>query len=202
VKGSSSATSNTGCGVLGETSATNQGVGVKGWAPNGSTAIWGYNSGGASSTAGWFDGLVYANGSALTSDARLKKEIADLSYGLNAVVQLHPVTFKWKSGDDVRHLGLIAQEVATVVPEVVAHPQSPSGENVLTVSYNELVPILIKAIQEQNRIIAQQSARISAVEQGSSVRKLSSVLGGGVVVGMLPLGMILAIRRRRKISPS
>jgi hypothetical protein len=186
---------------LGETTTSEVGVGVKGEAPDGSTAVWGHNSGGANSTAGWFDGRVYSNGSVLTSDARLKKDVRDLSYGLAEILRLRPVLFKWKTGGDSDHVGLIAQEVEKVIPEVAANVRSPSGQDVMTVDYVELVPMLIKGVQEQNKIIAQQQTRIAALEQGRAPAKLSSMFYGAATFGLFPLGIVLGrLRQRRVIS--
>jgi len=54
------------------------------------------------------------------SDARLKKGITNLRYGVSQVMQLLPVTFQWKDGSDKRtNLGLLAQEVERVMPEMI-----------------------------------------------------------------------------------
>jgi hypothetical protein len=150
--------------------------------------------------AGWFDGVVYSNSSQLTSDARLKKDIRDLSYGVADVLKMHPVTFKWKAGGDATHVGLIAQEVQKIFPELVSNVKSPAGQEVLTVDYMGLIPVLIKGAQEQNKIISKQEARIAALEQGRSPLNLSSMFGGGAALGLLPLGLILASRRRSRSS--
>jgi hypothetical protein len=193
-----------GNGVVGHSESITGGTaGVKGEAVSGGTAIWGQNTGGASAVAAWFDGLVYSNGTAMTSDARLKKEVQDLSYGLREILRMRPVSFKWKNDDEhgFVHLGVIAQEMEKVVPEVVSRPHSPSGDEVLTVNYSELVPILVKAVREQNEIITRQDARIAALEKGRSPLKVSSLLhdvgGPGALFGLLPLGAVLAYQRRK-----
>ncbi len=94
-----------------------------------------------------------------TSDKRLKSNVRELGYGLNTVLKLKPVAYKmhavdkfeggqpvWgKSWDDI---GLIAQELYKIVPEVVHKPKDESKE-LWAVDYAKLTPILIKAIQEQ-----------------------------------------------------
>jgi hypothetical protein len=115
-----------------------------------------------------------ADGTINTSDARLKKDVADLGYGLREVLRLRPVTYRWKDRpEDRQHLGMIAQEVRDVLPEVVvtgADADAPLG-----MSYAELVPVLVKAIQEQQRGIAALAAenaalraRIEAVERSTT----------------------------------
>jgi hypothetical protein len=199
------ATSGSGTGVLGEavgnapgghfkTFSTGPGsCGIKVEAPLGSTAIFAQNSGG---TVAWLEGNVFAESYGSTSDARLKKEVQDLSYGLEGVLKLRPVSFKWKMNEeDKRHLGLIAQEVEKVVPEVVARSRDPKGTEVMTVNYTELVPVLIQAVHEQE-------ARIVALERERASLKTSSMLGGGAILGLLPVGLAMAWRRRKSSASS
>jgi endosialidase-like protein len=79
------------------------------------------------------------------SDARLKTDIQDLSYGLDTVMKLHPVSYQFinpqfGTGPQV---GFIAQEVQQVTPELVTQ-----GPDYLSVNYGEFAPILAKAIQQ------------------------------------------------------
>lgn len=106
---------------------------------------------------------VYAvNGAIQTSDARWKTNIADLDYGLAALQRLRPVSFAWKDGNqDQAHLGLLAQEVEPIIPEAVVHGAAP--DEPLGMNYSTLIPVLIKAIQEQQTVLEQQSARLDAV---------------------------------------
>ncbi len=104
------------------------------------------------------------NGIIQTSDVRLKKDVEGLSYGLPEILRLRPVSFKWKDGTDTgAHLGLIAQEVETIVPEAVTRgnaPDAPRGLN-----YSDLVPVVIKAVQEQQAEIARKDAQIVALQR-------------------------------------
>lgn len=113
---------------------------------------------------------VYAtNGTIQTSDRRLKTGIDALSYGLEEVLRLDPVSYRWKeaSSDDTtrgeRHLGLVAQEVQKVVGEVVEEPASSDGY--LGMNYAELVPVLVRAIQEQQEIIERQKRKLASQEE-------------------------------------
>ena len=63
---------------------------------------------------------VYSQHVVLTSDQRKKKDIEKLDYGLDEVLKLNPVSYKWKHTDsDERSLGLLAQEVELVIEESV-----------------------------------------------------------------------------------
>ena len=123
-----------------------------------------------SSSKKWDD--VWANNPIIqTSDFREKTQIIDLSYGLKELMNLRPVSYKWKNKThEDAHLGLIAQEVQTVIPEVVVHKDfvidSESGEisieelDRLGMRSTELIPVLIKAVQEQQEIIALMKTEI------------------------------------------
>ena len=101
------------------------------------------------------------NGVIQTSDRRLKKNITKMRYGLPEVLALKPVTYHWNKEEDAKqqHLGLIAQNLLEVIPEVV----SEAGEY-LGVKYAELVPVLIAAIQDQQEIIKNQKDEINALQ--------------------------------------
>lgn len=106
--------------------------------------------------AGTSNRAVYSDPSgALTnssSDRRLKKNVAPLSYGLADVLRLAPVTFRWKDArmGGQRELGLIAQDVREVVPEVVGR----NADGMQSLDYAKLVPVLVRAIQELNERLA------------------------------------------------
>ncbi len=106
------------------------------------------------------------NGTIQTSDRREKENIKSLNYGLKDILRLSPVRYTWKTGEDKgQKVGLIAQEVATVVPEVVTGLKSDGtvGEGRLGMNYAELVPVLINAIKEQQQIIDQLNQNMSAL---------------------------------------
>ncbi|QQR82387.1 tail fiber domain-containing protein [Candidatus Campbellbacteria bacterium] len=82
------------------------------------------------------------------SSERFKENIVDLAYGLDEVKALRPVNFTYKreiTPDGSTHIGLIAEEVAQIVPEVVEFDEDGKPESV---SYDNLVALLIKAVQE------------------------------------------------------
>lgn len=101
----------------------------------------------------------YANGNALASgtwqsgsDRRIKENIAPVGTTIDKVMQLNPVEFSMKKDQSAtaNRYGLIAQELEQVFPYVVDDTDTKIGdvENVKVVSYMELIPVLVKAIQE------------------------------------------------------
>lgn len=97
-----------------------------------------------------------------TSSERFKENIRDnTSYGLTAVNALQSRMFEYK--DDGRtDVGLIAEEVVEVVPELVG---LDNEGNPLTVDYKRFVSVLVKAVQEQQTLIESLTDRIAALEQ-------------------------------------
>ena len=92
---------------------------------------------------------VYAYSTSVGSDKKLKKNIKDIKYGLSDVLKLRGVDFDWKEKRDGRHdIGVIAQEVQEVVPEVVKEVDNLEGGTYLAVDYSKLVPVLIESIKE------------------------------------------------------
>jgi hypothetical protein len=113
-------------------------------------------------------GAFYANGDFYTndgtvhslSDVRIKKDIADLSDGLEIVKQLKPRTFKYtedsemyneKLKDEVRY-GFVANEVEEVAPQYTETGKGKiAGQEVddlKSLSTTKMIPMLVKAIQE------------------------------------------------------
>ena len=95
---------------------------------------------------------VYAqNGTIQTSDRRLKTNIKDLHYGLKEVLAMRPVSYNWiDTTQKGNKIGLIAQEVRKIVPEVVVGDESKEN---IGMNYAELVPVLINAIKDQQKQI-------------------------------------------------
>jgi hypothetical protein len=92
------------------------------------------------------------------SDARLKKNIIDIKYGLADVMKMQPRSYQMNdvAGDFV---GFVAQELQTVIPEVV----SGDPEKQLCVDYGSLVAVAFKAIQELKALNDTQAATITAL---------------------------------------
>ena len=120
----------------------------------------------------WYEVWAF-NGFIQTSDARSKTNIQALPYGLQTVLSLRPVSFEWKqSSRPSKNLGLIAQEVEPIVPEAVVkdgNPEHPSGMN-----YSAFIPVLIKALQDQQGLIESQREALAA--QQSQIHALADRL--------------------------
>ncbi|WP_031529899.1 tail fiber domain-containing protein [Dyadobacter crusticola] len=82
------------------------------------------------------------------SDIRAKKDITDIQDGLAAVMKLRPKKYHYKETDEKHYsLGFIAQEAIKVLPDVVNTPEDKS--DFMSIRYTEIIPVLTKAIQEQ-----------------------------------------------------
>jgi Chaperone of endosialidase len=100
-----------------------------------------------------------------SSDSRLKKNITNITYGLNEVMALRPVTYLMNEEADTakKHLGFIAQEVKALLDEAVDDLIDPDTQFYM-LDKAVLVPVLVKAMQEQQALIASLTARIVALE--------------------------------------
>jgi hypothetical protein len=116
-------------------------------------------------------GTVYATNTAITaiSDQRLKENIRDLDDGLEKVLALKPRKFDWKEGKgaDIKDArGFIAQEFEIVFPDMVEawKDTPPEGEEPYKAVNANLIPTLVKAIQEQQALITQLQADVAALK--------------------------------------
>jgi hypothetical protein len=117
-------------------------------------------------------GTVFATNTTITaiSDQRLKENIRDLDDGLQKVMALQPRKFDWKEGKgaDIKDArGFIAQEFEIVFPDMVEEwkDPAPEGEEPYKAVNANLIPTLVKAIQEQQALITTLTDRITALEQ-------------------------------------
>lgn len=102
----------------------------------------------------WPDGTYYR-----LSDRRQKENIEDISYGLDALSRLRPVSHNWiGSTNSKKSLGFIAQEVEDVIDEVV-NTSMDGDREIKALDYNGLIPVLIKAVQELSEKVRQLESR-------------------------------------------
>lgn len=122
------------------------------------------------------------NGTIQTSDERDKQNIKPLEYGINTVMSLKPVSYQWKN-DKSRigsgtNLGFIAQELEKVIPDAVVHSTASAqdienaakaGRGIIEadsygVKYSEIIPVLVKAIQDQQALIEQLQSQVNLLK--------------------------------------
>jgi hypothetical protein len=125
-----------------------------------------------------FNGNIQGTGSfGYTSDRKLKKDIHPLNSALGLISRLKPSTYYFRTGEfkDMYlspglHYGLIAQELQEVLPELVMQQHFQNADKTtqvdyLGVNYNELIPILIKGMQEQQAKIDSLESRLEELEK-------------------------------------
>ncbi|SEP80182.1 tail fiber domain-containing protein [Flavobacterium urocaniciphilum] len=115
---------------------------------------------------------IYAtNGVINTSDAREKEKIEPIKYGLSEIMQLQPVSYFWKKDVDPnpsRKIGFIAQDLQKVLPETVQDKEWTVKKGTLTqikaehlgVSYSEILPVVVKSIQENQVTLIELNSQI------------------------------------------
>jgi len=98
----------------------------------------------------------------VTSSARYKKDIKPLAGASGNVAeklaQLRPVSFRYKSEPEATHYGLIAEEVAKVMPELVVRDSENRPDSV---QYIEIVPLLLQQWKAERELNARQAAEIA-----------------------------------------
>ena len=138
-----------------------------------STTMWDTYSTGAGAYRFYvgLGGTIFATSTTITgiSDQRLKENIRDLDEGLDVVMALKPRKFDWKEGKgaDIKNArGFIAQEFEQVLPDMIEEwkDPAPEGEEPYKAVNANLIPTLVKAIQEQQAIITQLQADVAALK--------------------------------------
>jgi hypothetical protein len=121
------------------------------------------------------------------SDVRLKKNIVPLSNSLNKILNLQGVSFDWNKDissyvgrSNESDIGLVAQEVEKIIPELVSETTIPNIEyKIKNVDYSKLVPVLVEAIKEQQDQI--ESLRGTVLELSTKLEKCCNPCYDGLV---------------------
>lgn len=111
----------------------------------------------------YFTNNIYVSGDVVaffSSDKRLKDNILKIDSPLEKLSKINGVTFDWNNNQQVypvgkKDLGVIAQEVEDVLPELV----ETRDTGYKAVKYEKLTPLLIEAIKEQQLQIEEQKAQ-------------------------------------------
>lgn len=117
-------------------------------------------------------GSIGNNATLYHSDRRWKKEIRPLGNSLGMVTKLRGVSFEWRREEfaemnfpEGKRVGLIAQEVEEVIPELV----NTDRDGYKSVEYANLVALLIEAVKEQQATITELQDRLEHLEKSSAV---------------------------------
>ena len=112
-------------------------------------------------------GKFNSNGIEELSDRRFKKDITPLAPVLGKVLQIEGVTYNWKREDfpdrafgERTEIGFIAQELEKHFPELV----NTDKEGYKSVQYSHMVPVLLEAIKEQQKLIDRLTSTVSVLE--------------------------------------
>lgn len=148
--------------------------------------VYGRATGLGTKFGGYFEGNVHVQGNLTVSgtfpasDAMLKTDVTGLDNALDIISQLRPSKYRFLVDQypqlglpEGEHLGLIAQEVQEVMPDIVQEFTQPplydDDGNVIAegfqysgVNYTELIPVLISAVQQQQGQIAELREMVSA----------------------------------------
>ena len=126
------------------------------------------SSGTAGNAVSFTTGPYVANGGTSwtsASDERLKTITGEISDALNKVSQLRAAEYTWKAdAENKPQVGLIAQDVQKVLPEVISASTYIMGDSTeyLGVNYDQVVPLLVAAIKELNAKITALEAQLGA----------------------------------------
>lgn len=159
--------------------------GTSGTATGGSAA---YGAWGSASGASVFNYAVYAAGNLAytgslihVSDQKLKKNINPFGNALDKIMQLKPSTYEYRADEfgkmnlaGGKHFGFIAQELQKVLPELVSNNLFPAQYDqkhnkiqdeikYLGVNYEEMIPVIVAAMQEQQKQIEDKNNQLDVV---------------------------------------
>jgi hypothetical protein len=95
------------------------------------------------------------------SSIRYKTQVESLTPALDKVLQLRPVHYVKIGGTGTTEIGLIAEEVAEIYPELIKYDNNGQVDGI---NYTRIAPILIKTIQEQQELIKNLTKRIDDLE--------------------------------------
>ncbi len=148
--------------------------------------VYGYAGGGSFAAAGYFQGKVYYQSLHQLSDQKFKTNVRELPDGIDKILRLRPKLYDMKVKEyegkvrlsEGAHMGFLAQDVEEVLPELVSTayaPAPPTKENgkskknapmteYKSLDYTGLIPVLVKAVQEQQAQIDALKAEVAELK--------------------------------------
>lgn len=165
--------------------------------------------------AGYFAGSVYTTGVYQASDQALKKDVKDFTKAMDIINQLRPKVYRFKDDGNYKLMnlpkgdryGLIAEEVEKVLPGLVKQTKfetttdadklngkQSAAVNFKALNYTELIPVLIKGMQEQQAVIDRQQQQIDELKQliatvvasNASEAKTGEAINGAYLIQNMP----------------
>jgi len=178
-------TNGNGFGVLAEATGPS-GFGAEAYSSQ-SYGLWA-GTGDATTYAAYFSGDVFSSGEYLGSDEKLKQNIKDFSGAMDIITRLHPRQYEFRKDENYQimnlpqgtHFGLIAQDVEKLLPNLVKETKfftsksNPSRSEELknipdvefkALNYTELIPVIIKGMQEQQQTITDLQNKNDQLQQ-------------------------------------
>ncbi len=179
-------------------------IGVQGYATSSggpfNYGILGYANGTTNDRAGYFNGLVEASNISINSDQQFKTNIISIPSALDIVKKISPrnyymdtINFDQFNFESRKQFGFIAQEIETVIPEVVYDSYNPGirdstgafiGQplSYKSVNYNAIIPINTQAIKELNikvekQTLSDQSIKTNVHDLTGSLNKVLAMRG-------------------------
>ncbi len=105
------------------------------------------------------------------SDINLKKNIKPLTSSLEKIISLNGYSFDWKT-DGKNDIGVIAQEVEKVFPELVHEGEDTNGKKFKSVQYGNLIAPVIEAIKELATTMRTHTTEIDSLRsENESLKK-------------------------------
>ena len=132
------------------------------------------------------------NGVITTSDGNLKSSV-ELPYGLNEIMQIKPIAYKWKTQSDLAdtdpekhhiYYGVDARQIhdSNILPELCY-----TGDT-LTVNYSELTPVLINAIKEQQKQIEELQTALRGINSNIAFTPIQKNISENLLERIIALG--------------
>jgi len=109
-----------------------------------------------------YHGTVAYRALSSLSDERKKDNIQNITFGLDAIKELRPVSFDWKNNKGNDQLGFIAQEVETTsLKQLVSTYKDENIEDCKSLNKEQMIPVLVKAVQELSAKVEELESKIN-----------------------------------------